>query len=277
MTRPLSVAHLTALDLPPPAFIEAAARAGFDGVGLRLLAVTDDSPGYPLRGAALRATQAAMAATGLAVRDIEFLKITPDLRPADQGWLFDMGADLGARHLITAPYDPDPARLADRLAALAEMGQARGLGVVLEFFPWTDVPDLAAALQVLRAAGPGVQLLVDSLHLDRSGSRLDDLARVPPGLLAFAHLCDAPVAPPYSTAELLTTAQRARRTVVQNLAWAVTYNAVMVPLAFSGVLVPWIAALGMGMSSLVVVANSLRLSMRSAQPSAPMTPMSQPA
>ncbi|MCD1618584.1 sugar phosphate isomerase/epimerase family protein [Salipiger marinus] len=210
MTRPLSVAHLTALDLPPPAFIEAAARAGFDGVGLRLLAVTDDSPGYPLRGAALRATQAAMAATGLAVRDIEFLKITPDLRPADQGWLFDMGADLGARHLITAPYDPDPARLADRLAALAEMGQARGLGVVLEFFPWTDVPDLPSALQVLRAAGPGVQLLVDSLHLDRSGSRLDDLARVPPGLLPFAHLCDAPVAPPYSTAELLTTAREDR-------------------------------------------------------------------
>ena len=38
---PLSLAHLTALDLPPPELIRVAGRIGFRTVGLRLLAVTD--------------------------------------------------------------------------------------------------------------------------------------------------------------------------------------------------------------------------------------------
>ena len=48
MTRSLSLAHLTAIDLPPPELVRVAARVGFDAVGLRLIRVTDTSPGYPL-------------------------------------------------------------------------------------------------------------------------------------------------------------------------------------------------------------------------------------
>jgi len=54
----------------------------------------------------------------------------------------------------------------------------------------------------------------------------------------------------------------ARRTLViirQNLAWALVYNGVALPLAASGMIAPWMAALGMSASSLVVVANALRL------------------
>lgn len=212
MTGGLGVAHLTALDLSPPDFIEAAAVAGFDGVGLRLLAVTDTTPGYPLMKdrALLRATRAASLATGLAVTDIEFVKITPALDPASLGALLDAGAELGARHLITAPYDPDLGRLADRLAAIAEQAAARGIGTVLEFFPWTEVPDLATARRVVEAAGPAIGVLVDSLHFDRSGSRLEDLAALPPARLPFAHLCDAPRQDSYSEEDLLQTARAER-------------------------------------------------------------------
>jgi sugar phosphate isomerase/epimerase len=212
MPRRLSAAHLTAIDLDPPRFIEAAAKAGFDGVGLRLLRVTDTSPGYPLYDdpAMLRATKTAMAATGITVGDTEFLKVTPDTRVADYEWLFDMGAELGAHHLITAPYDPDLSRLSDTLSALAEAGKSRGVAIIHEFFPWTNVPDLDTALRVVEAAGPEVHLLVDSLHFDRSGSSLAQLATVPPERLPFAHLCDAPVAAHYTTDELLFTAREAR-------------------------------------------------------------------
>ncbi|MCF7728431.1 sugar phosphate isomerase/epimerase family protein [Sulfitobacter sp. M22] len=212
MPRPLSAAHLTAIDLNPPHFIEAAAKAGFDGVGLRLLRVTDTSPGYPLYDdlAMLRATKAAMAATGLTVGDIEFLKVTPDTRVADYEWLFDVGADLGAHHLITAPYDSDLSRLSDTLSALAEAGRSRGVAIIHEFFPWTNVPDLDTALRVVERAGPEVHLLVDSLHFDRSGSSLVQLAAISPERLPFAHLCDALVAEHYTTDELLLTAREAR-------------------------------------------------------------------
>jgi Cu2+-exporting ATPase len=54
-------------------------------------------------------------------------------------------------------------------------------------------------------------------------------------------------------------ARRARRIVRQNLAWALVYNVTMVPLAAAGCVAPWIAALGMSVSSLAVVLNSARL------------------
>jgi Cu2+-exporting ATPase len=54
-------------------------------------------------------------------------------------------------------------------------------------------------------------------------------------------------------------ARRARQLVRQNLTWAVLYNASVMPLAVSGMLKPWMAAIGMSLSSLLVVANAARL------------------
>ena len=54
-------------------------------------------------------------------------------------------------------------------------------------------------------------------------------------------------------------ARRARQFIRQNLGWAVVYNAAVMPLAVSGALKPWMAALGMSLSSLLVVANASRL------------------
>ena len=48
--------------------------------------------------------------------------------------------------------------------------------------------------------------------------------------------------------------------VRQNLWWAAGYNAVCVPLAVAGMLPAWLAGIGMASSSLLVVANALRLS-----------------
>lgn len=54
-------------------------------------------------------------------------------------------------------------------------------------------------------------------------------------------------------------AARTRRIIRQNIAWAIVYNLTAVPLAVSGLLAPWMAALGMSASSLIVVLNALRL------------------
>ena len=55
------------------------------------------------------------------------------------------------------------------------------------------------------------------------------------------------------------TARRTRQLVRQNMTWAIIYNASVMPLAVSGLLKPWMAALGMSLSSLLVVANASRL------------------
>lgn len=54
-------------------------------------------------------------------------------------------------------------------------------------------------------------------------------------------------------------AQRTALTVKQNIRWAVTYNLAILPPAALGFVPPWAAALGMSLSSLVVVFNALRL------------------
>ncbi len=54
-------------------------------------------------------------------------------------------------------------------------------------------------------------------------------------------------------------ARRARAVIRQNLAWALGYNLLVLPLAFVGFVTPFVAGIGMASSSLLVVANALRL------------------
>ena len=59
--------------------------------------------------------------------------------------------------------------------------------------------------------------------------------------------------------ELIRTARRSAAIARQNLFWAQGYNLVAIPLAALGFIGPGWAALGMGLSSLVVTANAARL------------------
>ncbi|MEZ5571650.1 MAG: heavy metal translocating P-type ATPase [Halioglobus sp.] len=54
-------------------------------------------------------------------------------------------------------------------------------------------------------------------------------------------------------------ARDCRRVIRQNFGWALGYNLCAIPLAACGLIPPWAAAIGMSLSSLLVVANSLRL------------------
>jgi hypothetical protein len=136
LTTRFSLAHLTVLSLAPPEVVEVAARTGYQTVGLRLLRVMETTPGYPLMDdkPMMRATKTAMAATGVGVLDIELVRITPDIEVASLEPFLAAGAELGARYVITSPYDSDLARLADRLAAISDLASQYRLRPVLEFF-----------------------------------------------------------------------------------------------------------------------------------------------
>lgn len=57
----------------------------------------------------------------------------------------------------------------------------------------------------------------------------------------------------------IATAQKTFRIIRQNLAWAIAYNVIALPLAITGHIAPWLAAIGMSASSLLVVLNAQRL------------------
>ena len=59
--------------------------------------------------------------------------------------------------------------------------------------------------------------------------------------------------------DAIALARRTRRVIRQNLAWAIGYNLLALPLAACGLVTPWAAALGMAASSLLVTGNALRL------------------
>ena len=69
-------------------------------------------------------------------------------------------------------------------------------------------------------------------------------------------------------------APRVRRIVRQNLAWAFSYNITALPFAAAGFVPPWLAAIGMSASSLLVVMNGQRLGRapKAGTVSAPATP-----
>ncbi len=71
-----------------------------------------------------------------------------------------------------------------------------------------------------------------------------------------------------AVADARRQAVRTLRVVRQNLGWALVYNATGVPLALGGLMPAWAAGLGMATSSLLVVLNALRLSVRRVSESA---------
>lgn len=107
--------------------------------------------------------------------------------------------------------DPDKGRFVANLSALAELAAAAGIAVDLEVMPWREIGTLDAAVKAVAATGmTNVGVLVDALHLARSGASPEDLAGLPPSMIRSVQLCDAHAEGPKDTAALIAEA-RGRR------------------------------------------------------------------
>jgi sugar phosphate isomerase/epimerase len=109
----------------------------------------------------------------------------------------DIGAELGAKNILCVSSDPDMGATAARLAELCTHAEPSGMRVALEFGIFTEVKTLTAAMAVLDAvAHPLRALLIDPIHVDRSGTTVEQIAAVPRSLLPYAQFCDAPARRP---------------------------------------------------------------------------------
>lgn len=195
MKHEYSLAHLTAMALPPVDLIEVAAKTGYTYVGLRLSRVTPQEPLYPLitSRTAMAATKAKLAATGIKVWDVELARMDPSHDAESYLPMLEATAELGARHVICQLPDPDRARAHERFGTLCDLAKPLGITISLEFPWWTETGNLETATTVLRTANrSNAGMLIDMLHFFRSNSSHEALKALPREWFHFAHVCDGP-------------------------------------------------------------------------------------
>jgi len=209
-----SLAHLTVLSMAPAEVVATAASAGYAFAGLRLLPATPGGIAYPLMDhpAMLRDTLARTRDTGVGIFDVEIVRIGAGFDASRLLPFIEVAAKLGAHAMLVAGDDPDQARLANSFAALCDAARAFDLTVNIEFMPWTTVPDLASAVQLVDAAGrpANAGVLIDAIHFARSDTRLDEIEALPRAWLNYAQMCDAPAATPPTRDGLIHAARHER-------------------------------------------------------------------
>jgi sugar phosphate isomerase/epimerase len=114
-----------------------------------------------------------------------------------EGELFAMADALGARSInaidvFGGTWDIDGA--AEAFAGLCRRAADHDLLVHIEWLPWSKIPDLATALQIVQRAGQANGgLNIDAWHFVRSGVELDELRRVDGELILGIQLDDGPL------------------------------------------------------------------------------------
>lgn len=168
--------------------VRAAAAAGFDGVGLR-------AENYTAAGTSDAAVIATAERHGVAILEVEYL--TGWGTGADrekESTVVHMARAFGVRHVNAGLLEklPLPAMI-EAFGALSER-VGPDLTVALEFMPYSGVPDLATAWEIVRRV-PNGGLLVDAWHWARAHQTAADLAEVPPERIVSVQLCDVRAEP----------------------------------------------------------------------------------
>jgi sugar phosphate isomerase/epimerase len=174
--------------------LEATAAAGFTSVAFatrwaEMLGVED--------------TVALCDDLGLDVRGLEAVlhwETGPDDAAAEMREHLDIAAALGATFvqavLLTPPLPP-MAQVAESFAALCEEAKAFDVSVPIEFVPWTAIPDLATAWEIVETSGAeNGGICLDMLHWHRQpgGPNPELLARIPAHHVQYVQVADAPSA-----------------------------------------------------------------------------------
>ncbi len=213
-TAPYTLAHLT-LGAPPAESIAAARAAGFSALGIRIANRAPEDP-YPVRvigeREAIRAIRRQASDAGVRIANVSAYQFFPETRWADVQPVIATAHELGAPFVVAYSFDPDEARFLAVFARYCEEAQAAGVRIALEFLPYSRVRNLPSALDIIdRSGASNAGVVIDALHLHRSGGSATDVARVDPARIAYVQLCDArlPVGS-MSEAELMAEARTAR-------------------------------------------------------------------
>lgn len=200
-TDRLGIGMLSVFGLPPVELVNLAADLGCRFVSAALQGMPLVPLGYPrfslTDDAGLRqAVLAAMDDRGVTISLGDGFLVLPGADVRALRTDLDVLAELGVPRINVVSLDPDVPRSFDQFAALADLAAQRGIQTLVEPVPGLTVGDLPTALAAVEhVARPDFRLLIDTMHLVRSGSNAADLAAIDPARIGYAQLNDTTLRP----------------------------------------------------------------------------------
>jgi sugar phosphate isomerase/epimerase len=196
----LALGFLSVFALPPVEFVNLAADLECQHISTIVQGqplVPLDFPPFSLKDAALRKELlAAMNDRGVSISLGDGFLVLPGADMRNFCSDLDVLAELGVPRINVVSLDPDLRRTFDQFAALTELGAQRNIETDVEPVPGLTIGDLPTALVALDDVGrPDFRLLIDTMHLVRSGSSAADLSALDPQHIGYAQLNDTTLQP----------------------------------------------------------------------------------
>ncbi|MET0240476.1 MAG: TIM barrel protein [Sphingobium sp.] len=191
---------LSVLGMPPLDYVALAGQLGVGHIGMApfpIVSVPELYEGWTLRDnpGLVREIKTAVADHGLSIAVGEGFFIKPGADVNAVAADMDILADVGAKRLTVCSFEGDLPTAFDQLARFAELAAVRGMGSQVEFVPNLGIGDLPTALAAVKHVGrDDFGVVIDAMHIYRSGATAADVAALSPQAIGHFQLCDVPYA-----------------------------------------------------------------------------------
>lgn len=196
MNHPLSLHHVTVMDVGPAELISIAAEVGCQHVCLFTHVAPEALQLFPCAwdSATVNAVAQRCADTGVSAHSLEYFDVYPEIDLDIYRKGLEIGARLGARCATTHVRDSDPQRAIDNFARFCDIAGEFGISPSIEFTTLAGPDTLSAALEIIEGANrANGGLALDTLHLFRCGGTVADVAKLKPGIIKSVQMSDGPL------------------------------------------------------------------------------------
>jgi sugar phosphate isomerase/epimerase len=203
--RAIGIDFISVFGQPPVEFVKLAADLGCQHISIAPAPFTANPHNYPLWSLREDKTLRQELAASLRDNNItlslgEGFLLRPGTDIAAAAADMDLLQELGAPIVNIVCLEPDHPRAIAELASFAELAGARGMKATLEMMPFMPLGSLAQAAAAINETGSkNLGLLLDSMHIFRSGATVADIAALDPATIFYAQLCDVPLVSKYAS------------------------------------------------------------------------------